>query len=72
MTTQSPDGRSLPQGPPEAAAEPPKPRRAHCLWGRVSLVVLLFHVLGLLSSMHAVINSRSAQGAIAWGVSLNT
>jgi cardiolipin synthase len=51
---------------------PPKPRRAHRLWGRVSLVVLLFHVLGLLSSMHAVINSRSAQGAIAWGVSLNT
>jgi cardiolipin synthase len=72
MTTQSPDGRSLAQGPPEAAAVPPKPRRAHRLWGRVSLVVLLFHVLGLLSSMHAVINSRSAQGAIAWGVSLNT
>jgi cardiolipin synthase len=35
-------------------------------------VVLLFHALGFLSSVHAVVTNRSAQGAIAWGVSLNT
>ena len=38
----------------------------------LSLVVLLFHGLGFLSSIHAVMTNRTAQGAIAWGVSLNT
>ena len=38
----------------------------------VAIVVVLFHVLGLLSSIHAVMTARTAQGAIAWGVSLNT
>jgi len=37
----------------------------------VSLLVV-FHVFGLLSSVHAVMTNRTAQGAIAWGVSLNT
>ena len=35
-------------------------------------LVVVFHVLGLLSSVHAVMTNRTAQGAIAWGVSLNT
>ena len=35
-------------------------------------LVVLFHVLGLLGSVHAVMTARTAQGAIAWAVSLNT
>jgi cardiolipin synthase len=35
-------------------------------------LVLLFHILGLLGSVHAVMTARTAQGAIAWAVSLNT
>jgi len=38
----------------------------------IVLVVLLFHVLGLLSSIHAVMSTRTAQGAIAWSIGLNT
>jgi len=36
------------------------------------LAVFLFHVLGFASSVHAVMSTRTAQGAIAWAVSLNT
>ena len=35
-------------------------------------VYLIFQLLGLASSVHAVLNTRTAQGAIAWVVSLNT
>ncbi len=38
----------------------------------LSLLVFFFHVLGFFSSIHAVMTNRTAQGAIAWGVSLNT
>jgi cardiolipin synthase len=38
----------------------------------LTLIVLFFHTLGFLSSVHAVMTNRTAQGAIAWGVSLNT
>ncbi len=38
----------------------------------VTLLLILSHVLGLLSSLHAVLTNRTAQGAIAWGLSLNT
>ena len=34
-------------------------------------IVIVAHVLGLLSSVHAVMSTRTAQGAIAWSVSLN-
>jgi cardiolipin synthase len=37
----------------------------------VSLVVV-FEILGILSAIHAVMNVRTPQGAIAWGVSLVT
>lgn len=30
------------------------------------------HLLGFLTSVHAVWNTRTTQGAIAWAVSLNT
>jgi cardiolipin synthase len=38
----------------------------------VAVIVLVFHVMGLLSSIHAIMTTRTEQGAIAWAVSLNT
>jgi len=38
----------------------------------VALVMTVFHVLGFLSSIHAVMSTRTPQGTIAWAVSLNT
>ena len=29
-------------------------------------VMILFHVLGFISSIHAVMGTRTAQGAVAW------
>jgi cardiolipin synthase len=37
----------------------------------VTLLVVLSHTLGFLSSLHAVMTNRTSQGAIAWGLSLN-
>jgi len=35
-------------------------------------IIVLFHIAGFLSSVHAVMTARTSQGAIAWAVSLNT
>jgi len=35
-------------------------------------LALLFHVVGLLSSVHAVMSTRTPQGTIAWAIALNT
>jgi hypothetical protein len=35
-------------------------------------VMLVFHVVGFLSSITAVMGTRTAQGAIAWAIALNT
>jgi cardiolipin synthase A/B len=43
--------------------------RKHAL---ISLFVLLAHVLGALTSIHAIMATRTAQGAIGWAISLNT
>jgi len=51
-----------------AGAAPRKKRR----WRMFALVVVVCHVLGLVSSVHAIMNTRTEQGAIAWAVSLNT
>ena len=37
----------------------------------LTAIFLLFHVLGLISSVHAILRTRTPQGAIAWAVSLN-
>ena len=37
-----------------------------------ALVLVLFHVLGFISSINAVMSARTSQGTIAWVVSLNT
>ena len=38
----------------------------------IVLAVVVFHVLGFLSSIHAIMSTRTEQGAVAWAVSLNT
>lgn len=38
----------------------------------IAAAVLLMHVLGAISSVNAVMSTRTSQGAIAWAVSLNT
>jgi cardiolipin synthase A/B len=38
----------------------------------IALAMVAFHVLGAISSIHAVMTTRTEQGAIAWAVSLNT
>jgi cardiolipin synthase len=38
----------------------------------ITAVLIVFHVVGFLSSIHAVMSTRTSQGAIAWAVSLNT
>ncbi len=38
----------------------------------MALVVLSFHLLGLVSSIDALMTTRTIQGTIAWVVSLNT
>jgi len=38
----------------------------------VIALVVTMHVVGFLSSIHAVMSTRTSQGAIAWAVSLNT
>ena len=38
----------------------------------IAIIVALFYLLGFLSSINAVMTSRTSQGSIAWVVSLNT
>ena len=46
-------------------------KRTKKMWIVIS-VMLVFHVVGFLSSIDAVMSTRTAQGAVAWVVSLNT
>lgn len=36
------------------------------------IIALIFHVLGFISSISAVMTARTSQGSIAWAISLNT
>jgi cardiolipin synthase len=38
----------------------------------ITVTLIAFHVLGFLSSIHALMSTRTSQGAVAWVVSLNT
>jgi cardiolipin synthase len=38
----------------------------------IGLLMFLFHVLGLISSIHSVMSTRTSQGTIAWVIALNT
>src|SRR5204862_4115433 len=39
---------------------------------RRTLFIVLCHLLGALTSIHAILSVRTSQGAVAWAVSLNT
>lgn len=52
----------------EKSTEEPHKRSRKRLW----VVVILFHIGGLIASVHAVETVRTPQGAVAWAVSLNT
>src|SRR4030095_14121045 len=39
---------------------------------RHTLFIVAWHLLGALTSIHAILGVRTSQGAIAWAVSLNT
>ena len=41
-------------------------------WKFVPAIVLTFHILGLVSSIDSIMNTRTTQGTIAWVLSLNT
>src|SRR6478735_3932787 len=38
----------------------------------IALVVCTFHLLGALTSIRAILDVRTSQGAVAWAISLNT
>ena len=38
----------------------------------IPTIIMVFHVLGLISSIHSVMTTRTSQGTIAWVISLNT
>ena len=38
----------------------------------IALLIAAFHILGVVSSIHAIMGTRTSQGAIAWAVSLIT
>ena len=42
------------------------------IYGIVAIVVPLVQLLGILTAVHAVMNARTSQGAIAWAISLVT
>ncbi|WP_240655450.1 cardiolipin synthase [Paraburkholderia phosphatilytica] len=42
----------------------------HLDWLHLGSVVVVAHILGLIAACHAVMNTRTSQGAVAWAVSL--
>ena len=38
----------------------------------VVVFVVAFHIMGLVSSIHAIMSTRTEQGAVAWAIGLNT
>mgnify|MGYP000128508109 CR=1 FL=1 len=45
---------------------------ADTIFTMTAIVVLLVELLGIIAAVHAVMNARTSQGAIAWGISLVT
>ena len=39
-------------------------------WLHLGTLILTIHVLGIVAAFHAIMNTRTSQGAIAWAVSL--
>jgi len=44
----------------------------HFNWSELPPLLAIVHVLGLIAACHAILNTRTSQGAIAWAVSLAT
>ncbi|HEY1611479.1 MAG TPA: cardiolipin synthase [Paraburkholderia sp.] len=44
----------------------------HFNWADLPPLIAVLHVLGLIAACHAILNTRTSQGAIAWAVSLAT
>ncbi|WP_179405255.1 cardiolipin synthase [Burkholderia guangdongensis] len=42
----------------------------HLDWLHLGTLILVIHVLGVIAAGHAILNTRTSQGAIAWAVSL--
>ncbi|CAB1065684.1 Cardiolipin synthase, bacterial type ClsA [Olavius sp. associated proteobacterium Delta 1] len=45
---------------------------ADLIYGIIAFTVLLVELLGIIAAVHAVMNARTSQGAIAWAISLVT
>ncbi|MEX3944194.1 cardiolipin synthase [Paraburkholderia sp. BR10937] len=41
-------------------------------WSHLGTLLAIIHLLGLIAACHAILNTRTSQGAIAWAVSLAT
>jgi len=41
-------------------------------WSHLGTLIAILHILGLAAACHAILNTRTSQGAIAWAVSLAT
>ncbi|MDR3096031.1 MAG: cardiolipin synthase [Paraburkholderia sp.] len=41
-------------------------------WSTLGTLLAIIHLLGLIAACHAILNTRTSQGAIAWAVSLAT
>ncbi len=57
-------------GGSEASRRDDRPRRPRKRW--IAVFVLVAHLAGALTSVRAIMEVRTAQGAIAWAVALNT
>jgi cardiolipin synthase len=44
----------------------------HALFTTIAIVLPLIEILGIIAAVHAVMNSRTSQGAVAWAIALVT
>ena len=70
MVDEAPDGTT--EGRDDSMKKPPRPSVTKRRRRMIVVIIVVFHVLGLVSSIHAIMTTRTEQGAIAWAVSLNT
>ena len=63
-------GRGERSGAEDSPANTPDKRRRR--WSKLVIFMVLAHLVGLASSVEALMSSRTSEGAIAWIVSLNT
>jgi cardiolipin synthase len=64
------DSSDQSNAPTEGRVKPSKNKRRRRMM--VAVFVVAFHIMGLVSSIHAIMSTRTEQGAVAWAISLNT